>query len=215
MDERNVALGNVRQHPHGGDIGDGIRGRCIARLDQEAGCRIARRDAARNRARHDQSRIGHAFGHDLVHLPFALAEDPHGVARRPKVTFCGLLIGNRLLQIVLRNRARLVELLEALQIAGGQIQHAGCGDQVRVGREQVGTVDGEQGLALLDFIADFGEQVHDFALIGREHLDGELFVEVDAAHCHPLDRENMFSDRLDLNRGELLVVELNALGGRR
>jgi len=68
----------------------------------------------------------------LVALPLALAKDPHRIA------CSGLLVGNRQLDIVLRNRARLIEFLEALQVAGCQIHHASRGNQVRVGRKKSG-----------------------------------------------------------------------------
>jgi hypothetical protein len=171
--------------------------------------------AAGDRRRHHQSRVGHAVGHDLVDLVVGLAENTHRIPRRPQVALGGLLVGHPLVQIMLRDRARLIEFSEALQIAGQQVQHAGRGDQVGVGGEQVRAVDGEQGLPLFHLIADLGERVDDLALIRREDLDRHLLVEVDAADRGLLDRKIVFSDRPDLDRGHLLIIERHAGGVSR
>jgi hypothetical protein len=103
-------------------------------------------------------------------------------------------------------------LLEARQVAGGQLQHARRCDQVRLGRQQVGAVDGVQGLALLHVIADLGQQADDPALIGREHLQRHVLIEVDAADGLLLDRKLVLSDRLDLHRSQLRIRQVQ--GGR-
>jgi hypothetical protein len=100
--------------------------------------------------------------------------------------------------------------LRRRQIAGRQIQYALRGDQVRVGREQVRAVDGEQGLALLHLVADPGEQIDDLALIRGEDLDGHFLVEVDAADGGFFDRKKIVSHAHDLDRGQLLVAEFHA-----
>ena len=104
------ALGDVGQHPHGVDIGDGKRRRRVARLHEQARRRVARRDAPGDRAWHDQRRIGHALGDDAVDLGVGLAEEAHRVARRPQIAFGGLLVGGRLVELALRHRQRLIEL---------------------------------------------------------------------------------------------------------
>jgi hypothetical protein len=164
MEGGDVAFGDIRQHPHGRDVGHRIRSRRIARLDKKTGCRVSRRDATRNRTPHDQRRIGLAILDDHIDLGIGLAENAHGIARRTQRTLGGLLVGNSLFQVLLRDCSRLIKLLEARQIAGGQIQYALRGNQVRVGREQVRAVDGKQSLALLHLVADPGEQIDDLAL---------------------------------------------------
>ena len=107
---RAVRLRHVRQHPHGVDVGHRIgRGRA-ARLHKQPRCRIARRDPAGDRARHDQGRVGHALGDDGIDLGVGLAENAYRVAPRPQVAFGGLLVGDRLLQIFLRHCPRRIEL---------------------------------------------------------------------------------------------------------
>ena len=112
-------------------------------------------DPAVDRARHDQGRVGHAIGDDAIDLGVGLAEDAHRVARRAQIAFGGLLVGNRLFQIFLRYGERLVELAKARQIARGQLQHASGGDQVQLGCQQIGAVDREQRLPLLDVVPDW------------------------------------------------------------
>ena len=90
---RTVGLGDVRQHPHDVDVGDGIGSRRVARLHEQPRRRIARRDAAGDRARHDQRRVGAAIGDDAVDVGIGLAEQAHRVARRAQIAFGGLLIG--------------------------------------------------------------------------------------------------------------------------
>ena len=101
------------------------------RLHEQARGRTARCDPAVDRARHDQGRIGHASGNDAIDLGVGLAEDAHRVAARAQIAFGGLLVRNRLFQIFLRYGERLIQLAKARQIAGGQLQHTGGGDQVR------------------------------------------------------------------------------------
>ena len=78
--------------------------RRIARLHQQTGRRIARGDPAGDRARHHKRGVDAALGDDLVDLGVRLAEDPHRVARRPKIAFGGLLVGDRLFEFLLRDR---------------------------------------------------------------------------------------------------------------
>src|SRR5262249_7863020 len=133
--------------------------------------------------------------------------------RRLERGFGGLLVGRRLLQIFLRNRARLVQLLETRQRASGEIQHAVRGDQGRFGLEEVRAVDREQGLPLLHVITYLGEQTNDSPRIGREYLRRHLLIEVDAADRFFFDRKLAFSGRLDLDRRELSIGQIYALLG--
>ena len=82
-------------------------------LHEQTWRRIARRDAAGDRARHDQRRIGPAIGDDAVDIGIGFAKNTHGVARGAQIAFGSLLIRSRLLDIVLRHRARRVELAQA------------------------------------------------------------------------------------------------------
>ena len=132
-----------------------------------------------------------------------------------QIAFGGLLVGDRLFEIVLRHRERLIEFAQARQIAGGQFQHAGGGDQGRFGLQQIGAVDGEQRLALLHVVADLGKQRDDAALIGREHLRRHVLVEIDAADRLLLDREIALFDRLDLDRSKLRIRQIDAVALRR
>ena len=215
-ERRAVGLGDVGQHPHGLDIGDRIRRRRVARLHIESRRRIARRDPAGDRARHHQRRIGAALGNDGVDLGVGLAEHPHRVARRLQIAFGGLLVGGRLLDVVLRHRPRRVEIAQPRQIFAVQLQHARGRDQRRFRLQQIGAVDGEQRLALGDVVADLGKQRDDAALVRREHLDRHVLVEADAADGVFLDREFALLDRLDLDRGELRIRQVDAvlLAGR-
>ena len=84
-----------------------------------------------------------AIGDNAIDLGIGLAENPHRIARRAQIAFRGLLVGNRLVEIVLRYRKRLIELAKARQIAGGQLQNTRRRDQGRFGLQKVGAVDGE------------------------------------------------------------------------
>jgi len=110
-----------------------------------------------------------------------------------------LLVGGREFHLFLRDRPRLVELAQARQVPGGELQDAGGGNQCRLGLQQIGAVDGEQGLALSHVIADLGEQGDDPPRIGREHLQRHVLVEIDAADRFLLDRKLALADRLDLD----------------
>src|SRR5208283_3627133 len=92
VDVLDVALGDVGQHPHGHHIGDGIWGGNIAGLYQEPRLRHARRDAAGDRARHDQDRIDLAIGDDRIDLGLRFAEYTHRIATRLEGALSGLLI---------------------------------------------------------------------------------------------------------------------------
>ena len=129
-------------------------------------------------------------------------------ARRSQSAFGGLLIGDPLLEIVLRYGKSLVELSQARQVAGGQIHDPCCGNQIRFGRQQIGAVDREQLLTFLDVIADGGEQADDLALIGCKNLRLHVFVEVDAADRLLFDGEDADFDRLDFYGSELRVREI-------
>ena len=98
---RRVAFRHVGEEPHGRDIGDRVgRGR-VAGLDVEPRCRVARRDAARDRAVDDQDRIDFALLDHPIHLGVGLAEDAYRVARSAQVALRGLLVGDRLLELLL------------------------------------------------------------------------------------------------------------------
>jgi len=145
---------------------------------------------------------------NAVDLGVGLAEDAHRIARRAQIAFCGLLVGNPLFQNRLRYGESLVELAQARQIAGGQVQHSCCGNQVRFGRQQIGAVDCEQRLTLLHVIADGSEQGDDLALIGRKDLRLHVLVEVDTADRLLFDREDVDFGRLDLYGSELRIRKI-------
>ena len=129
-DQRHVALRDARIQPNPRNIRDGIGCWQVAGLHEVSGRRGARSDAPRDRAGYDQVRIDGASLHHAVDLDLRLAENRYGVARRLECAFRGLLIGNCLLQILLRHALDLVELLGALQRVRRQIQHAGRRDQI-------------------------------------------------------------------------------------
>jgi hypothetical protein len=112
---------------------------------------------------------------------------------------------------VLRHRARRKEIAQPRQIFAVQLQHTRGRDQRRFRLQQIGTVDGEQRLALGDVVADLGEQRDDAALIRREHLDRHVLVEADAADGVFLDREFTLLDRLDFDRGKLGIRQVDAI----
>ncbi len=122
--------------------------------------------------------------------------------RLPSAVCC---VGRRLLDIALRHRARREQIAQARQILAVQFLHARGRDQRRLGLQQIRAVDGEQRLPLLDVVADRGEQRNDPSLIGREDLDRQFFIEVDAADGLLFDREIALLDRLDLHGIELDV----------
>jgi hypothetical protein len=64
----------------------------------------------------------------------------------------------------------------------------------------------------LDVIADFGEQTDDPALIGSKYRDCHFLIEIDAADRLLLDRKLALAGRLDSDRSELQVREVD--GGR-
>ena len=105
--------------------------------------------------------------------------------------------------------------LQARQVAVGELQDACRRDQGRAGLQQVGAVDGEQELALLDLVADLGEQPDDPSLVGGEDLGQQLLVEIDAADRALLDGKVTLLDRCDLDGFELGLRKLDAVGGRR
>ena len=79
-----------------------VRSRRIARLHEQSRRCVARRYPAVDRARYDKRRVGLAIGDDAIDFGVGLAEDAHRVAPGAQITFGGLLVGNRLFQIVLR-----------------------------------------------------------------------------------------------------------------
>ncbi len=210
MESGNVALGDIRQHPHGRDIGHRIRRRRVAGLDEQSRRCVSCRDAAGDRTLHHQPRISPPLADDLIDFGFGLAEDPNRIAGRPQGAFGTLLVRNRLFEILLCHRLGRIERLEARQRACGQFQDTRCRDQVRACRKQIRTVDGEQDLSLRDLVADFGEGVDDPPLIGREDLERHILVEIDAADCGFLGWKREFADLLDVDGGHLPVIELHA-----
>ena len=191
-----------------------IRRRRVARLHQQTGRRIARGDPAGDRARHDERRVGDAIGDDAVDVGVGLAEQAHRVTRRAQIALGGLLVRGRLLHVVLRHRACRVETAQAVQILAVEFQYAGSGDQGRLGLQQVGAVDGEQRLAFFHVVAHLGEQRDDPALIGREDLHRHVLIEVDAADRLLLDGKVALLDRCDLDRIELRIGQVHAVGTR-
>ena len=208
---RAVGLGNVRQHPHRIDIGDRIGSGRAAGLHQQSRRRIAGDDSAGDRAGDDEGRIGDAFSDDIVDIGIGLAEDAHRVARRSQIAFGRLLVGGGLLHVVLGNRPRRIEIAKTSQIACRQIQHAGRSDQGRFSLQQIGTVDGEKGLALFDVVAHFGEQRDDLALVRRKDLHRHVFIEIDAADRLFFHGKLTFLDRRDFHEFELRIGQFEGV----
>ena len=208
---RRVGLGNIGEQPHGRDVRDRVWRRRVAGLNVKTRPGIARRDAARDRAVDDQDRIDFPFFDHPVHLGVGLAEDAHRVAGRSQVAFRRLLVRRRLLVLLLRPGPGLVQGLGAGQIAGREVENAGCGNQRRGCLHQVGAVDREQDLPLLHFIAQLCGQLHDAARIWREHLDGHVLVEVDAADGRLLDREFTTGNHLGLDGRDVPFGQLEAV----
>ena len=211
-----VALGDIGEHPHGRDVGHRIGRRRIAGLHQKPGCRIARRDAA---GRSDSARPGSGrpgARRRCVSISASVLPKMRTASRAARRLPSAVCWSETACSRSFCETARVsIELLEALQIAGGQLQHAGGRDQGRVGLQQVRAVDGEQGLALFHLVADLGEQPDDPSLIGREDLDRHFLVEVDAADRGLLDRKVVLSDRLDLDGRQLRVGQVDAIGRGR
>ena len=132
-------------------------------------------------------------------------------APRAQIAFRGLMIGCRLIDVALRHGERLVQFGEAREIARGQFQYARGGDQGRFRLQQVGAIDGEEGLSFLHVVAERGKEPDDTALVGREHLHGHVLVEIDTADRLFLDREFALLKRHDLHGVELRVRKLDAV----
>ena len=206
------ALGDIRQHPHGVDVGDRVGRRRVAGLHEQPGRRVARRDPAGDRARHDQRRVGAAVGDDLVDLGIGLAEEAHRIARGPQLAFGGLLVGDRLLEIVLRHR------LASYRARAGAPD---CGWSVPARlppRSRSTSACSRSGLSMVNSVCPFftssptsAEQRDDPPLIGREDLHRQLLVEIDAADRLLLDRKLALLDRRDLDRGELRIRQIHAV----
>ena len=181
-------------------------------MHEQPRCRIAGGHSAGDGARNDQDRIGLALGNNAIDLGVGLAEQAHRVARRPQRAFGGLLVRGRLLHVFLRYRACLVELAQPGKIPGRELQHPRGGDQGRLCLQEIGAVDREQRLPLLHVIADLAKETDDPALIGGKHLDRHFLIEIDAADRLLLDRKLPLAGRLDLDRSELRIREID--GGR-
>ncbi len=97
------------------------------------------------------------------------------------------------------------------EILAVQFQHARGRDQSQLRLEQIGAVDGEQRLPFFDVVTDRGEQRNDAALIGRENLDRQFFIEVDTADGLFFDREAALLGRLDFYGVELGVQQIDAV----
>ncbi len=82
---------------------------------------------------------------------------------------------------------------------------------VEFGLDEIGALDGEEGLAFGHPVAEIGEEPDDLALVGGEDLDRHVLVEVDAADRLLLDRKGALARRLDLDPFELGVGEAHAL----
>jgi hypothetical protein len=72
---------------------------------------------------------------------------------------------------------------------------------------QVGTFDRKEGLAFFHVVADLGEQARDAALVICEDLDSHVFVVIDASAGDPFEPDQMFANRFDLDRCNLLFVD--------
>ena len=92
LEARDLALVNVCQHPHGGDVGNRVGSRRAAGLYEQSRSGIARRDPAADRTWHHQRPVDPALGHQAIDFCFALAEDSHRIARRLVGSLGGLLI---------------------------------------------------------------------------------------------------------------------------
>jgi len=83
------------------------------------------------------------------------------------VAFRRLLIGSGLIDILLRASAGFQQLPYPSQRPRLQFEHAGRGEQRRFCLQQIGTVDGEQGISLADLVANIKARINDPARVGR------------------------------------------------
>src|SRR6202789_1653960 len=93
---------------------------------------------------------------DRIDFGFRFAEYAYRIASRLERTLRGLLIGDSLLQILLRHALDLVEPPRALQHMRRQIQKSRRRDQIGVRLNEIRGLDRDQRLALFHLIADLG-----------------------------------------------------------
>ena len=159
--------------------------------------------------------VDFALGYDAIDFGFRLAEDCDGVARCQQRAFGGLLVGNRLVEVLLRGGFGREERLLTVQDAGLHQQDAVRGDQCGLPLQQVRTVDGKERLILFHIVADLGEQPDDASLIIGEDLERHVLVVIDVPNRTLLYLEQMFAGRLDLDRGNQLLREFHGVGRER
>ena len=214
--QRDLALGNIGQHPKRAEIGDRVRRGRIAGLNQEARLRKPRGDATGDGAGNDQRGVHFALGDHSGDIAVVFAEDAHGIASGLQRALGAHVVGDGLLIVLLRHAFVGIQVLRARQGRRGEICLARSGDERRLRLKQVGAVDGVQRPTPRHVVADVGEGLDDAPRVGREHLHRGVLIEVDGTHRGMLHLEASSLDGREFQCAQLRGVEHNAvIGGRR
>ncbi len=164
---------------------------------------------------HDERGLDLARRDDAIDLRLGLAKNGDRAARRAQRALGALLIGNRGLIVVLIDALDRVQRLGAVQCAARLLERRRRRDEIRLRGDEIGALDREEHLALLDRIAEIREGLNDAALIGREHLDVQVLVEIDVADGLLFGRELALGDRSHADRVQLRVRQRHRVRPRR
>mmetsp|Transcript_5519 Transcript_5519/g.13311 ORF Transcript_5519/g.13311 Transcript_5519/m.13311 type:complete len:337 (-) Transcript_5519:3243-4253(-) len=176
-------------------------------LHQQALGRGARHDAAGERAAHLHFGLHPPGLFDLVDVGAVQSEQAQRLARRAVGAFGGLLVRNVLLQFPLRDALPGGQALGALQRLGAGLQVAGCRDQGGRGLGQIRNLHRIQQLALAHLVTGTCQHPADPALVGREHLDRMVLVEVNHAEGLAPSLEGAALDAAHLHLRHLVGLE--------
>jgi len=125
------------------------------------------------------------------------------MARRPQGSLGAHLIGNGRLIVVLIDALDRIQRLGAVECAGRLVERRRRRNEARLRGDEIGTFNGEQHLSLLDFVAEIWDGLNDAPLIGCEHLDIQVFVEIDVPDGLLFNgklalRDRPYADRMQL-----------------
>jgi len=104
----------------------------------------------------------------LIDFGIRLAKDEDRISRGFESAFSGLLIRGRLFLLALGNSAKT---LDTRQFFIGQFESRRRANQVRLRLNEVGALDGVEGLVFLNPGAKFRKSLEDRSLISGEDLN--------------------------------------------
>lgn len=208
---------------------DGKDGGGCARLEVLAGADLAIGHRTADRRQNVGDRINPLRAFERADLGLGPAQDAQPAAHRGERRFGRAQIalgrgqvGLALLPVLQRGRFALIQAVFALLVGLGQlelrargIQRAGRTDKVVLRLCEFCRVDGEQAVAALDLVAEFGDDSRDPAGIGRKHGRRLVAVDGNLAVRKLLGAKTHFDHRRELELRQLRRRRFERAGGRR